>query len=334
MIKKLKILICFLILLSNILLGQTKIIIDTDMGSDCDDAGAMALLHHYADQGKAEILACIYSSGKVPFGVGVIDAINHYYDRPDIPIGANWNDEVGDPKDKMSAEKLAKDSAAFGHDLISSTDAIEQTRLNRDILAKQADSSVVYITIGHTKGLYDLLVSSPDNISPLSGKELIKSKIRCWVALGALGAHNENNEFRKDWNFFFNNTAGYTDYLVKHFPEAIYFINAGSNVMTGKSLIPTDPGNIVRTVYRDWLWNVFQQTLDDQRPSWDLAAVCFAIEGCGKFLQSAPRGYLEFDPEKGCRWVVGKNDRNHRMVIQKDGLDQAFAEYLNRRIVK
>ncbi len=46
------------------------------MGSDCDDVGAMALLHQYAVEGKAEILGVIYSSGAVPYGAGVVDAIN------------------------------------------------------------------------------------------------------------------------------------------------------------------------------------------------------------------------------------------------------------------
>jgi hypothetical protein len=90
-----------------------KIIFDTDMGSDCDDVGALALLHYYADQGKAEILGCIYSSGKVPFGAGIVEAINIWYGRPDIPVGAYYGNEVGDPVDKMLAEKLAKDTVAF-----------------------------------------------------------------------------------------------------------------------------------------------------------------------------------------------------------------------------
>ena len=68
-----------------------KIIFDTDMGSDCDDAGALALLHTYADMDKAEILGCIYSSGKVPYGAGVVQAINIRYGRADIPVGANYN---------------------------------------------------------------------------------------------------------------------------------------------------------------------------------------------------------------------------------------------------
>ena len=71
-----------------------KIIFDTDMGSDCDDVGALTLVHVYADQGKAEILGCIYSSGKIPYGVGIIDAINTYFGRPDIPVGARHNQKL------------------------------------------------------------------------------------------------------------------------------------------------------------------------------------------------------------------------------------------------
>ena len=33
-----------------------KIILDTDLGTDCDDAGAIAMLINMASEGKAEIL--------------------------------------------------------------------------------------------------------------------------------------------------------------------------------------------------------------------------------------------------------------------------------------
>ena len=39
--------------------------------------------------------------------------------------------------------------------------------LTEDLLAAAEDTSIVYLTVGHTKGLYDLLVSEPDDISPL-----------------------------------------------------------------------------------------------------------------------------------------------------------------------
>ncbi len=310
-----------------------KIILDTDMGSDCDDAGALALLHRYADLGLAEIIGCIYSSGKVPYGAGITEAINIYYGRPDIPIGAYYGDEVGDPVDKMTAGKLVRDTVAFGHSIIHNTDAEEQTQLNRRLLSEQENGGITYITIGHTKGLYELLVSGPDDISPLSGRELIAEKVDRWIALGALNANNEGNYFVRDWNFFFNETAPYTGYLVENFPAPVYYIDAGTDVMTGKSLKYTAPGNIVRTVYRDWLWEVMEKTLDDQRPSWDLAAVYFAVKGTGDFLVNTGRGRLEFDAERGSRWHPGENALPEQyFIMQKPGTDGSFADYLNEMI--
>src|SRR5687768_10367927 len=63
-----------------------RIIFDTDMDSDCDDAGALAVLHALADRGEAEILATVASS-KNPWSAPCVDAINTYYGRGDLPIG-------------------------------------------------------------------------------------------------------------------------------------------------------------------------------------------------------------------------------------------------------
>jgi hypothetical protein len=310
-----------------------KVIFDTDMGSDCDDVGALALLHAYAGEGKASILGCIYSSGKVPFGAGITEAINIWYGAPGIPVGAYHGNEVGDPADKMQAEKLAKDTAAFQNKIIYNTDAIEQTSLNRKLLSAQDDNSVTYITVGHTKGLYELLVSMPDDISPLSGADLIKLKVKRWVALGALNARNEKGHYVKDWNFFFNETARYTAYLVEHFPCPVFFVDGGSEVYTGRSLMATPGGSIVRTAYRDWLWNVERKTLADQRPSWDLVTVYFAVEGLGQYLEQYDHGRLEFDAEKGCRWDNSHNNPLHFFIQQKEGTNLSFSEYLNERLL-
>jgi inosine-uridine nucleoside N-ribohydrolase len=306
-----------------------RIIFDTDMGSDCDDAGALAVLHVYADRGLAEIIGCIYSSGKVPYGAGVVEAINIYYGRPEIPVGAAHDDEVGDPVDKMTAEKLAKDTAAFGNTIIHSRDAEEMTALNRRLLAREQDHSVVYLTVGHTKGFHDLLVSKPDNISALSGRELVEKKVKRWVAMGAEGADNKEGHFRREWNLHFNGSAPYTKYLVEKCPVPIVYIATGKDVYTGQSLKNTPPGNIVRTVYRDWLWNVEKKTLDDQRPSWDLVAVQYAVDGPGEFLVADEDGWLEFDVDKGSRWIRGERRNPQKFVTLKPGMNTAMANYLN-----
>lgn len=311
-----------------------SIIFDTDMGSDCDDVGALALLHAYADIGKARIIGCVYSSGKVPYGAGIIEAINVYYGRSDIPVGAYHGDDIGDPVDKMNAEMLAKDKARFGNSIVHNRDAEELTRLTRRLLANQEDNSVTYVTVGHTKGLYDLLTSEPDVICSLDGVTLVERKVRRWVALGALRADNEEGQYGKDWNFFLNGTARYTQYLIEHFPQPMVFVTGGTDVLTGKSLKKTPAGNIVRAAYEEWLRNYSGKTLDDQRSSWDLIAVYHAVEGLGDYLEPAGNGCLEFDSEEGCRWLRTEGETNQTLIRQKTGTNRGFSAYLNRLIAR
>ena len=76
---------CFLIFffLSN---AQPKqVIFDTDMGPDYDDVGALTVLHNFADQGKANILATIAST-RYEGVAAVLNVFNTYFKRPEIPI--------------------------------------------------------------------------------------------------------------------------------------------------------------------------------------------------------------------------------------------------------
>ncbi len=206
--------------------------------------------------------------------------------------------------------------------------------LNRRLLAEAADHSITYITIGHTRGLYDLLTSKADGISALSGEELVSRKINRWVALGALGAANEEDHRRKDWNFFFNGSAVFTNYLVENFPRPVYFVDGGSKVMSGKSLANTPEGNIVRRAYETWLRNVENKTLADQRSSWDLVTVLYAVEGAGPYFDTMEPGYLDFDPDLGCRWVASDSITKQHFLRQKQGSDEALSSYLNEMISK
>jgi hypothetical protein len=152
------------------------------------------------------------------------------------------------------------------------------------------------------------------------------------VALGALRSKNPEGHYVKDWNFYFNGTSQFTRTVVENFPVPVFLVDAGHQVMTGASLKETPPGNIVRTVYRDWLWNVFAKTLDEQRPSWDLAAVYFAVEGAGEYLKMPENGHLVFNQENMYRWQTTTLETNQYYVQQKNGVNKAFADYLNSRI--
>ena len=72
----------------------TSVVLDTDMATDCDDAGALAALHTPRRRGEAQIQATVVNNrGK--YSAGVVAAINRFYERPDIPLGAYQGDDVG-----------------------------------------------------------------------------------------------------------------------------------------------------------------------------------------------------------------------------------------------
>ena len=102
--------------------------------------------------------------------------------------------------------------------------------------------------------------------------------------------------------------------------------------MTGKPLVKLPVDNIVRAAYSEWLKKVENKTLEDQRPSWDLVTVYYAVEGEGTWLETLDPGYLEFDQEKGCTWITSDSTAGHHFIRQIEGTDQEFADYLNARI--
>lgn len=132
-------------------IAQPNVIFDTDIGSDCDDAGAMAVLHKLADKGGINILGVIYSSEKNKFGVGVCDAINTYYGRGYLPLGQAKGNEIGDSINSYS-QVVAEARNVYGYRLVDSAAALLD--VYKHILSAQPDSSVTIVSVGHPYGLY------------------------------------------------------------------------------------------------------------------------------------------------------------------------------------
>ena len=63
------------------------VILDTDIGPDCGDVDAVVMLHGLADRGEADILGmmCCTSSA---WGAPCLDALNTFFGRSEIPVGA------------------------------------------------------------------------------------------------------------------------------------------------------------------------------------------------------------------------------------------------------
>ncbi len=159
-----------------------KIIFDTDIGGDCDDAGALALLHRLCDKGEAELLAVThcYSS---PYVAGCIDSINKFYGR-EVPIGINYDVEVNG--EDVYAQLLCDsfENSYPPENFGTASFAPDTLTVLREALAKAEDKSVTFVVTGSFDSMKKLILSGADDISPLTGKELVEQKIARTVVMG------------------------------------------------------------------------------------------------------------------------------------------------------
>lgn len=76
------------IALTSVLHAQSvKLIFDTDMGNDVDDAQALAMIHSLQSRGTLELLA-VTSTKDHPLSAPFTDALNTFYGCPKIRIAA------------------------------------------------------------------------------------------------------------------------------------------------------------------------------------------------------------------------------------------------------
>jgi len=270
-------------------LDRPAVIFDTDMGSDCDDAGALAVLHALADADEVRILGVVFSSGKNRYGVGTCDAINTYYGRGDLPLGQYAKADVGDPRDSYT-KSIATNTTRFGHDTVDQAPDLVETY--RKLLEPEPNHSVTICTVGHPHGLVHLLRDP-------QGEKLVRAKVQRWIAMGTGG-----------WNFQQMGMSAYSHELLKKWPTPFYISPSGKAIKTGHRLLPGTPDtNPVREAYR--LWNT-GTAITEGRSSWDQVAVLFAARP--ELFHVEPTGRVERLPDGKVVWNPRANEATHYLV--------------------
>src|SRR5580692_1916706 len=118
--------------------GPVRVIFDTDMGPDYDDVGAIALLHAFADSGKATILATM-ASNKYEGVAAVLSLFNTYFGRPEIAVGVPKGNAVSQRDSQHWTDSIL---ARYPHAVVRNDQAEDAVGLYRKILAAQPDHSV------------------------------------------------------------------------------------------------------------------------------------------------------------------------------------------------
>jgi inosine-uridine nucleoside N-ribohydrolase len=172
------VLICFLSLGCEVAAAPppvplVRLILDTDIGNDIDDALALAVIHALANRAEVNLLAVTISKDN-PYCAPYVDLVDTFYGRPDIPIGVVHHGKTPDPAPMVqipSERRDAHGNFVFPHRLRTGADAPEAVALLTRILQSQPDGSVTIAQIGFSTNLARLLQSP-------GGKELVQRKVK------------------------------------------------------------------------------------------------------------------------------------------------------------
>lgn len=270
------------------LIAQSKkhkpvpIILDTDIGPDYDDVGAVAVLHALADKGEAKPLAII-ASNKNKLVAPTINILNTYFGRPDLPIGAP---KAADAPDHGAVQQWPELLVSKYPHTVKSTDEVpDAVELYRKLLAAQPDKSVTIVTVGFLTNLANLLSSPPDQYSKLNGRALIAKKVKRLVSMaGKFPAGRE-------YNVFIDSIA--SEKVFMHWPTPLIYsgYEIGEKIITGKQLINNQ--NIVNSPVKDAFAKAMTYWKGDDkgRHSWDQSAVLVAVRGTSPYYR-VQRGHI------------------------------------------
>ena len=294
--------------------AQVKIIFDTDIGGDADDLGALVMLHNFMQRGECELLAVMcWSTEK--YSVPAIDAVNRFYNHPDIPIGVrkegvhvnHWN------YGKSIADK-------FDYELTYES-AHETTDLYRKILSQSVDSSIVLVTVGPLKNLQNLINSSQDKWSPLTGKELLHKKVKEISMMGGKFPAGEN-----EWNFN-GDMPGVTKYVLENIEIPITFsgFEVGVAIKTGKVFNKLDKNTPLYigfnyfSEHAPWIKSAFKgEVLDNS--TFDQTSVLYAVKGgIGTYWDRIDGGVCEADDHGGNVWISpAKSNHSYLKLLNNE----------------
>ncbi len=283
-----------------------NVIFDSDMGPDYDDVGAITLLHTFADEGMANIIATIAST-KYENVAAVFSVFNTYFNRTNIPIGVPKGDAL-DLKDWQHWTDSIVNK--YPHSINSNKDVPDAVALYRRILSIQPDNSVTIITVGFLTNLKNLLQSKPDMFSSLTGEQLIKQKVKQLVSMG--GRFPSGSEFNINRDF------PSSKFVYENWPTPVLFsgFEIGEKIKVGLPLIHNNA--IQNSPIKDVFRIAIPLAKEDSagRKSWDETAVLVGVLGYDNWY-NIKHGKISISDKDGSNTWIDNPTGQQAYLVEK-----------------
>ena len=293
------------------------VVFDTDISGDVDDVLALAMLHTLADRGECVLEAVTISKINLltaPF----VDAVNTFYGRPNIPVGVTRDAQKRESK-YLHLVKTKDDGVfRYPHALLSSDDAPDAVSVLRKVLVEAKDHSIVLIQVGLASNLADLVESAPDEISPLSGLELVMQKVKfASVMAGAFAPVNGNAHYLEA---NVKNGIGSMQRFAEKWPNEVPVVWSdfliGIAVPYPRESIARDfryqEHHIVRVAY------LLHSGPHHDRPTWDLTSVLHAVRPLDNYFELSKRGRVKVADDGFTTFTPEENGRDVFLILSDD----------------
>lgn len=309
--------------------APVKLVLDTDMGNDIDDAMALAMIHALERRGACELLG-VTSTKDHPKSAAFIDALNTFCGRPQIPVGAVRQGVTPDLGKYLGLvdQQDAHGHPVYPHDLKSGTEAPEAVSLLRRILASQADGSVTLVQVGFFTNLARLVESKPDEHSPLDGLSLTKQKVqRLVVMAGAFQTIHFNTRYA-EYNVVKDIPAARL--LAEKWPTPVVWSGFEVGIAVPypwNSIIMDFDHKRPHLVKEGYLAYVPKHPHD--RPTWDLTAALYGICPDRGYFDLSPPGEVTIDAEGHTDFVATPKGNDRYLILselQASRVKEAFVQ--------
>lgn len=293
--------------------GPLKVIFETDMGNDVDDALALDMLYQYSDIGKIKLLG-VSSNKDGRYSTEFIDILNTWFGYPDIPIGhivkgPDLETDVMDYTRRVCEMKTPDSNFVFKRSKPSYESNLESTEFYRSILSRQPDHSVCIISVGFSTNLARLLATPADKYSTLNGKNLVAGKVKSLVLMA--GDFREKKV--KEFNIFKDGPAARKVFAEWPTPIVTSPFDVGLAILYPATVIE----NNFSWANRHPIVEAYKayQPMPYDRPTWDLTAVLYAVEPDSGYFKRSEQGIITVDENNYTNFKPDKNGKHAYLSV-------------------
>ena len=276
-------------------------ILGTDWWTDCDDCVALRLLLRAHARDEIRLLG-VAINACMEYSAASVDGFMQQEGVTGIPIGIDR-----EATDYGRNPPYQKRLAGFARDVLNNEMVPDALALYRRLLA-EAKAPVEILEIGFHQVTGALLNSPADDISPLTGVELVAQKVKkFWVMAGKW-----DEDGGKEYNFC--NTARTSTgaaVFCEKCPVPVTFLGweVGHGVITGGKL---QEGDFLRLALKD-------HGSENGRHSWDPMLVMLALVGDEeKAGYSVVRGKASLDAQTGANHFAEMAEGLHAYVVKNE----------------